>query len=372
MNDISRLNDERYMAATVAYARRTQGLVWPNPSVGALIVKGGVVQGRGVTQRPGGPHAEVMALRQAGEAARGASCYVTLEPCSHQGRTGPCAVALAEAGVKRVIIGLRDPNPRVAGRGEAILRERGVEVVSGVAADLCHAHHIGHVRRVLDGRPQVILKLAVSQDGCIGRRGYGQVAITGEGIGRRVHILRAECDGIMVGIGTALADDPLLNCRLPGLESRSPVRVILDTAARLPLDSKLVRGAADVPVWVLVGNGADYARTDALRDAGCTVVRLATLANGRIDPLVALRALGQRGLTRLLVEGGASVARAFVDRGVADEVIISRGNIVVGEGGIPPFGDRGIDFFERMPDYRLVARQCHEGEQLQHYRRERG
>ncbi len=175
-------HDERFMAAAASYARRALGRVWPNPAVGALIVRddgdGPVIVGRGYTRPPGGPHAEVVALAQAGEAARGATCYVTLEPCSHQGRTGPCCVALAEAGIRRVVIGLLDPNPRVAGRGVAMLEAAGVEVRSGVREELCSALHAGHVSRLTRGRPLVVLKLAVSRDGFIGRRGAGQVAIT--------------------------------------------------------------------------------------------------------------------------------------------------------------------------------------------------
>ena len=343
---VQRGHDERFMAAAVALARRATGRVWPNPAVGALIVRdtaeGAVMVGRGVTSPPGGPHAEVMALRMAGEAARGATCYVTLEPCSHLGRTGPCAVALAEAGVGRVVVGLSDPNPRVSGRGVAMLRDAGVDVTVGVCAALCRRHHAGHSRRVLEGRPHVHVKLAVSADGALGRRGDGQSAITGEEVRRRVHLERAACDAILVGIGTAVADDPDLTCRLPGLEARSPVRVVLDPTARLPLDSRLVQTAGLTPVWVLTANDADYERTDALAAAGCTIVRLATTAAGRIDPLVALRALGQRGITRVLVEGGGAVAGAFLDRDVVDEAVLYHGTVVVGADPVLPFGTRDV------------------------------
>jgi diaminohydroxyphosphoribosylaminopyrimidine deaminase/5-amino-6-(5-phosphoribosylamino)uracil reductase len=368
-------NDDRFMAAAASYARRALGRVWPNPAVGALIVRdeghGPVVVGRGYTRPPGGPHAEVVALTEAGERARGATCYVTLEPCSHQGRTGPCSVALAEAGVSRVVIGLLDPNPRVAGRGVAMLREAGVEVVSGVREELCTALHAGHVSRLTRGRPQVVLKLAVSRDGYIGKRDAGQIAITGEDVFRRVHILRAECDGILVGIGTALADDPMLNCRLPGLGHRSPVRVILDTFARLPLDSRLVASAAEVPLWLLVGADADPDAVDALAAAGCTVVRLARPKDGRIHPTTVVRALGQRGITKLMVEGGSAVARAFLDADLADEVIISQSELVVGEGGILPFGDRGVDLVAGNPLYRGLGPRRVGADTMTHYVRDR-
>lgn len=368
-------NDDRFMAAAASYARRALGRVWPNPAVGALIVRddgdGPVIVGRGYTRPPGGPHAEVVALTEAGEKARGATCYVTLEPCSHQGRTGPCSVALAEAGVRRVVIGLLDPNPRVAGRGVAMLRDAGVEVASGIREDLCAALHAGHVSRLTRGRPQVVLKLAVSRDGYIGKSGAGQIAITGEDVFRRVHILRAECDGILVGIGTALADDPVLNCRLPGLGHRSPVRIILDTSARLPLDSNLVATAAEVPLWLLVAADADPDRTEALASAGCTVIRLARPKDGRIEPQAAVRALGQRGITKLMVEGGSAIARAFLDADLADEVIISQSELVIGEGGIPPFGDRGVDLVSQDPGYRTVGQRTVGADTMTHYVRDR-
>ncbi|MXN67332.1 bifunctional diaminohydroxyphosphoribosylaminopyrimidine deaminase/5-amino-6-(5-phosphoribosylamino)uracil reductase RibD [Stappia sp. GBMRC 2046] len=345
-----RPHDPRFMAAAISLAARASGRVWPNPAVGALIVDESdyipVVRGRGWTQATGGAHAEARALHDAGEAARGATCYVTLEPCSHQGRTGPCAVALAEAGIKRVVVGVADPNPRVSGRGVEILREAGVEVVVGVCEGQAAEHHAGFIRRMRDGRPHVILKLAVSNDGFIGRRDDGQVAITGEDVKRRVHLFRAECDAIMVGIGTAIADNPSLTCRLPGLEDRSPVRVVLDPRADLPLDSKLVRTADKTPVWVIVANDADYERTDALSEKGCSVIRVAPDGKGRISPKVALRALGQRGITKLLLEGGSRIAKSFVEADAVDEAMIYNGAATVGNGGILPFGDRGLDFLD--------------------------
>lgn len=368
-------DDDRFMAAAASYARRALGRVWPNPAVGALIVRDGgdgpVVVGRGYTRPPGGPHAEVVALAQAGDAARGATCYVTLEPCSHQGRTGPCCVALAEAGVRRVVIGLLDPNPRVAGRGVAMLQASGVEVRSGVREDLCSALHAGHVSRLTRGRPLVVLKLAVSRDGFIGRRGAGQIAITGDDVFRRVHVLRAECDGILVGIGTALADDPMLSCRLPGLTHRSPVRIVLDTNARLPLESRLVKSAGDIPLWLLVAADAEVEKVDALSAAGCTVIRLARAKGEPIDPRTAVRALGQRGITKLMVEGGSAVARAFLDADLADEVIISQSDLIIGDGGILPFGERGVDLVASSVFYRKVGSRRFGADTMTHFLRER-
>ncbi|MBD8894282.1 bifunctional diaminohydroxyphosphoribosylaminopyrimidine deaminase/5-amino-6-(5-phosphoribosylamino)uracil reductase RibD [Labrenzia suaedae] len=347
--------DRRFMQAAVALARRGLGRVWPNPSVGALIVaqdQNGfpILAGRGVTSRPGSAHAEVNALRQAGERARGAACYVTLEPCSHHGRTPPCADALIAAGVARVVIGCLDPNPRVSGRGAARLKEAGLEVVTGVEEAACRDLQIGFIRRIMEQRPAVSLKMAMSRDGFIGRKGDGQVRISGPEAGDFVHGMRSNHDAILVGIGTALADDPELTCRLPGLADRSPVRVVLDTDARLPLTSKLVSTAADVPTWVICGNDADRDRLSALAEAGVLVIKVPA-PGGRIEPEVALKALGMRGITRLMVEGGASVAASFWQSGVVDVFMLVTGNVLVGEGGIPPFAGLSLDEVHANPNY---------------------
>ncbi|ADZ70344.1 bifunctional diaminohydroxyphosphoribosylaminopyrimidine deaminase/5-amino-6-(5-phosphoribosylamino)uracil reductase RibD [Polymorphum gilvum] len=338
--------DRRYMAAAVALARRGLGRVWPNPSVGALIVAdtGGapVVVGRGVTSPPGGPHAEVNALRQAGDRARGATCYVTLEPCSHHGRTPPCSAALVSAGVRRVVIGIADPNRRVSGRGIGMLRDAGIAVTVGVEAVACRDLHLGHSLRVLAQRPAVTLKLALSADGFIGRLGAGQIAITGSLSKRFAHGIRARSDGILVGVGTVLADDPQLTCRLPGLEGRSPVRVVLDPNARLPLGSRLVRSAAEVPVWAVVANAADPDRLGALARAGVLIIRVPAGPEG-IDPLVALTALSARGITRVMVEGGSRVAAAFLRADMVDEAWLVHGPASLGAGGVLPFGAEGAD-----------------------------
>jgi diaminohydroxyphosphoribosylaminopyrimidine deaminase/5-amino-6-(5-phosphoribosylamino)uracil reductase len=226
----ARAADTRFMQLALALGRRGLGRTWPNPSVGAIIVKDGVIVGRGWTQPGGRPHAEVEALRRAGEAARGATLYVTLEPCSHVGKSPPCADAVIAAGIARVVSAIEDPNPEVAGQGHARLRAAGISVEVGLGAADAARDHAGHFRRIRDKRPHVILKLAVSADEKIGAAGGKPVAITGEAAKARVHLLRAQCDAILVGIGTVQADDPQLDCRLPGMEKRSPVRVVLDRA----------------------------------------------------------------------------------------------------------------------------------------------
>src|SRR5690606_33021789 len=256
--------DRRYMAASIRLSRRNLGLTATNPSVGTLIVRDGVVVGRGVTAIGGRPHAEPQALAEAGSLAEGATAYVTLEPCAHHGRTPPCADALVTAGVARVVGAASDPDPRVSGKGYAILREAGIEVVEGVLANEAADLLAGYLTRARLKRPEVTLKLAVSSDGMIGRRGEGQVAITGAVSRRQVHRMRAESDAILIGIGTALADDPELTCRLPGLEARSPARIVLDAALRLPVASKLAAGARQTPVLLASSVEADGERRAAL------------------------------------------------------------------------------------------------------------
>ncbi len=342
------------MAAAERLARRGLGHVWPNPSVAALIVRedegGPVVVGRGVTSRPGMAHAEVNALNQAGDKAKGAACYVTLEPCSHYGRTPPCALALINAGVSRVIVGMLDPNPRVAGRGVKMLEEAGIEVTVGVREAAMKVLYHGFTMRQLRQRPHVFLKLAASQDGYIGKAGEGQIRISGDLSMRKVHGFRAAYDAILIGSGTALADDPQLTCRLPGLADRSPVRVVVDRFARLPLGSKLVRTCADVPVWLICGNAADPDSIDALAQAGVNIIRVPASETG-IAPSVILSALATRGITRLMVEGGARIASSFLTADLVDDLCVVTGDILIGADGIPAL--HGLDLADVLQDPRF-------------------
>jgi diaminohydroxyphosphoribosylaminopyrimidine deaminase / 5-amino-6-(5-phosphoribosylamino)uracil reductase len=325
--------DARFMALALALGRRGLGNTWPNPSVGAVIVReephGPVVVGRGWTQPGGRPHAEVEALRRAGAAARGATIYTTLEPCSHFGQTPPCADAIIAAGIARVVSALDDPNPEIAGEGYRRLRAAGITVVTGVGAEEARRAHAGHVRRMREGRPQVTLKLAVSADGKAGLAGRRPAAITGETVRERVHRCRAMHDAILIGIGTALADDPLLTVRLPGLLQRSPVRVVLDSALRLSPESKLARGAREVPLWILASPAAPPARADALRACGADVLQV-----DRRDLAAAIKLIAARGITRLLVEGGPTVAAAFLTAGLVDAAVLLRSPVVIGADGI--------------------------------------
>src|ERR1700757_3195752 len=268
--------DRRYMQMALTLGRRGLGRTWPNPAVGAVVVKDGVVVGRGWTQPGGRPHAEPVALAQAGNSARGATLYVTLKPCSHVGKSPPCADAIIAAGIARVVSAIEDPNPEVAGQGHARLRAAGIAVDIGLGAAEAAHDHAGHSRRVRDKRPHVVLKLAVSADDKIGAAGSKPVAITGEAAKTRVHLLRAQCDAILVGIGTVLSDDPHLTCRLPGMEKRSPVRVVLDRSLRIPGQSRLVRSARETPLWVFASELADAPAAMKLGGAGAQMIRVAS------------------------------------------------------------------------------------------------
>lgn len=325
------------MALALALGRRGLGRTWPNPAVGAVIVKDGVVVGRGWTQPGGRPHAETEALRRAGAAARGATLYVTLEPCSHFGKTPPCADAIVAAGVARVVSAIEDPNPEVAGKGHARLRAADIAVDIGIGAEAARRDHAGHIRRMRDGRPHVMLKLAISADGKAAAAGRKPIAITGDAARERVHVMRAQSDAIMVGIGTALADDPLLTCRLPGSAKTSPVRIVLDSGLRLPLGSHLVNSAREVPLWVIGAADAPEAREDALRARGVEVLRVEVLrsagSGGQLELSAVLKLLAECGITWLMVEGGPTLASALLAADLVDEAQVFHSQQVVGADG---------------------------------------
>jgi diaminohydroxyphosphoribosylaminopyrimidine deaminase/5-amino-6-(5-phosphoribosylamino)uracil reductase len=348
------------MALALALGRRGLGRTWPNPAVGAVIVRrdGGPprIVGRGWTQPGGRPHAEPEALARAGEAARGATLYVTLEPCSHFGKSPPCVDAVIASGIARVVSAIEDPNPEVAGQGHARLRAAGIAVDVGLGAVEAARDHAGHFRRIRDKRPHVILKLAVSADDKIGAAGHKPVAITGEAARTRVHLLRAQCDAILVGINTVLADDPLLDCRLPGMEARSPVRVVLDRALRIPGTSRLVHSARQTPLWVTTSDLSDAPAAMKLGAAGAQVIRVAATANPHgLDLPAVLRALSEKGITRLMVEGGARVASSFVAAGLIDEVWLLRGPDMVGADGVPALDALPLSSITQSPGFRVRA-----------------
>jgi diaminohydroxyphosphoribosylaminopyrimidine deaminase/5-amino-6-(5-phosphoribosylamino)uracil reductase len=331
--------DLRFMQLALSLGRRGLGRTAPNPAVGAVVVKDGVIVGRGWTQPGGRPHAETEALKRAGKEAKGATLYVTLEPCSHQGKTPPCVDAIIRSGIARVVSALEDPNPEVAGQGYAKLRERGIAVEAGLEAAAAARQHAGHIRRMRDGRPQVLLKLAASADGKAGLPGRKPAGITGEAARARVHQMRAENDAILVGIGTVLSDDPHLTCRLPGMMEWSPVRVILDAKLRIPLATSIVGTARETPTWVFTTPNASPVAEDILKAKGVEVFRVDG-KDGRLDLAAVLTALAGRGITRLMVEGGPTIAAVFIKADLVDEAALFRSPNPLGQ---------GIDLLEGLP-----------------------
>lgn len=323
--------DVRFMRAALALGRRNLGLTAPNPSVGALVVNAGRVVGAGATAASGRPHAETMALREAGEAARGATLYVTLEPCAHVGQTPPCAQAIVAAGMGRVVCALQDPDVRVAGRGLDYLRGQGVVVLVGVLADVAAHDHAGHILRVTQSRPKLTLKMARTADGYAAAAEQDRrLMITGEVTDRRAHVLRSQHDAIMVGIDTILADDSLLTVRLNGVE-RSPLRVILDSRLRLSLFSRVVTTADQVPTLIFTGvaGGAQFL------ERGLAVERVPLNEEGQLDLASVLQGLARRGITRVLCEGGPRLGSAFMRAKRVDEVILITATKPLGYPGIP-------------------------------------
>jgi diaminohydroxyphosphoribosylaminopyrimidine deaminase / 5-amino-6-(5-phosphoribosylamino)uracil reductase len=330
------VQDERFMAAALDFGRRNLGLTGPSPSVGALLVRNDILVGRGVTSKGGRPHAERNALDQAGLATSGATLYVTLEPCFHQGRGPPCAQAIAAARVARVVSAIEDPDARVAGRGHSLLREAGIEVIVGTGALQAHRDHRGHILRVTQGRPMVTLKLARTADGyAAGDEHDPRLAITGEAANLRVQTLRAMHDAIMIGAGTALEDDPLLTVRLPGVDSIKPLRVVLDARLQLSPRSRLGVTARDFPTLAIATGAAPQERAQALEAVGIDVERVAGDSHGRVDLPSALRALARRGISRVFSEGGPSVGGALIASGLADEVILFTAQKPLGRPGRP-------------------------------------
>ncbi len=355
--------DRHWMKAALALGRRGLGGTAPNPSVGCILVNGGRVVGRGWTQPGGRPHAEAEALRRAGTAARGATAYVTLEPCAHRGRTPPCADALIEAGVARVVAALEDPDSRVAGLGMAKLAAAGITVESGVCAEPAIDDLGGYLMRQRAGRPRFSLKLATSLDGRIATAGGDSKWITGAPARTRGHALRAGHDAVLIGIGTALADDPMLTCRLPGIE-RQAVRIVLDSQARLPAESRLVRTAAEHPVLQFTATEAPNA-TPVRRFAGPADNA------GRPDLHAVAATLGAEGLNDVLVEGGGQVAASLMRADLADRLYWFRAGAVLGGDARPAVGSLGLDRLADANRWQVQSREPCGDDLLEIWRRDR-
>jgi diaminohydroxyphosphoribosylaminopyrimidine deaminase/5-amino-6-(5-phosphoribosylamino)uracil reductase len=336
------------MEMALRLAHRALGTTAENPPVGCVIVKENKVLGVGWTQPSGRPHAETEALAMAGEEARGATAYVTLEPCAHHGRTPPCAEALVKAGISRVVTACEDPDPRVEGRGHAILRDGGVEVVSGIGGVEALADLAGFFSRIKRKRPYVTLKLAVSADGKIAARKGERTRITGERAWARVRLMRAHSDAVLVGLGTVLVDCPTLYSSVGQLLSRSPVRVVADSRLTIPRDAKLVKTAPEVPTWILstvegeVGPGVEVIVCDAT-------------AKGRVDLKDAMGKLAARGINRVVAEGGAILARALLDADLVDEVALFEASLAIGPEGVDALA--GLPLSAITDRFRPLARE---------------
>jgi diaminohydroxyphosphoribosylaminopyrimidine deaminase/5-amino-6-(5-phosphoribosylamino)uracil reductase len=350
--------DERFMAAALSLGRRNLGQTFPNPSVGALVVSPGEnprIISRGVTAKGGRPHAEAEALARAGASAKGATIYVTLEPCVPHGRGEPCTDIIKHAGIKRAVIAIADPNSATTGRGIARLKEAGVEVTVGPGEVQAKRDHAGHIRRMKDGRPHVILKIAVSADGKTGLAGRKPVTISGDISLAEAHMLRATSDAVLVGAGTVLADDPMLNCRLPGMGDRSPIRIVLDGGLRIPLGSKLVTTAREIPVWIVTRPDAPPEKQRELEAAGVEVMRAST-AGESLDLSEALFLLATRNITRLLVEGGPIISAALLRENLIDEAVVVQSPKELGVDAIAALQDIALSELLESPRLEVIER----------------
>jgi diaminohydroxyphosphoribosylaminopyrimidine deaminase/5-amino-6-(5-phosphoribosylamino)uracil reductase len=328
--------DSNYMRMALWEARKGIGRTSPNPCVGALVVKNGKIIGKGYHKRAGTPHAEIHALQAAGKKARGGTLYVTLEPCNHTGRTGPCTEAILRSGIVHVVIGMRDPNPRVAGGGAEYLSSRGLTVVTGVLEQECRAINLPFIKHSATGFPWVILKAGMSIDGRIAALPGQSTMITGKQSLQRVHVLRDQVDAILIGLGTVLADDPSLTTRLPGTrQGRDPLRVILDAQLQLSGSSRIVQQDSASPTWVFCGNGADKQKRAQLEAAGAVIKTVPVDPAGFLDLSVVLRVLGEASVTSIMVEGGSKVHGSFLEAGLVDQLLLFVAPKFLGEQGVP-------------------------------------
>lgn len=339
--------DMRFMRMALTLARRGLGQVAPNPSVGCVLVNMSgdipIVVGRGWTQPGGRPHAETQAIGRAGDQASGSTAYVTLEPCAHTGKTGPCAQALVDAGISRVVVACTDDDPRVNGQGVAMLKAGGISVTEGVLEEEAKDANSGFTSRVTKNRPEVLLKIASTLDGKIATHTGKSHWITGETARERTHLMRAQADAIMIGSATAIVDDPQLTCRLPGLSGRSPIRVIADGRLRLPLTSKLVRTAADTPVILLTREDADKDRAQAFEEQGVELIKVPLGADNQMNMGVALTLLAERGITRVMVEGGARLAASLLRDNLIDRIEWFQAPKIIGHDGYSAIAGLGLD-----------------------------
>lgn len=355
--------DERWMRLALSLGRRGLGMTWPNPAVGCVIIKNNHVIGRGWTQTGGRPHAEIIALAQAGSDAKGATAYVTLEPCAHTGKTPPCANALINAGIKRVVAAISDPDPRVGGKGFDILRQSGIVTTTDVLGPLAADAHAGFFKKTTQNLPLVTLKLATSLDAKIATQSGESKWITSAVARDYVHFLRATHDAIMIGSGTSIADDPKLDVRLAGLSDRSPVRVICDSALSTPINSNLAVQMDSAPVWICHTERAAQDVKQAWESQGAKLM-LCDNDGPQVSLMDALTKLAAQGITRVLCEGGATLATSLIKKGLVDQLITFNAGMVIGAGGLDCIGALSSDNLADTPRFKLIEQRSIGGDAL--------
>ena len=358
MNLIS--EDINHMGTALALARRGQGMVAPNPAVGCIIVGGdGQIVGRGWTQIGGRPHAENEAIRRAGAQCRGATAYVTLEPCNHEGETAACSKSLIKADIKRVVVACEDPDPRVSGNGIKRLKKAGIEVVQGILEEEAKYLNKGFFKRLSEGRPLFTLKLATTLDGKIATKCGHSKWITGPEARAIGHMLRARHDAIIIGIGTALADEPRLTCRIVGMEDYSPRRIIIDSKLKLPLSNPLVKTANEIPTVILTAVRENKKKFTAFQKKGVKVIELAPSFSGQLTPELIAKNLGIEGLNNVLLEGGSKLAGSFIGAGLIDRLAWFQAPKIIGGDGINSIAEFGVENLLDAQSYRRISqRQC--------------
>ncbi len=360
-------DDARHMAHALSLGARGLGRVWPWPSVGCVLVKDGRILGRGTSDAASLRHGEIVALDQAGAAARGATAYMTLEPCSHQGRTPPCATALIKAGVARVVAALEDPNPQVSGNGFSMLRAAGIEVALGVGAAQARRQHIGFLKHITTGRPMVTLKLAATLDGRIATATGESRWITGPDARRLVHGMRLGHDAVLVGGGTARADDPTLTVRDIGA-AHQPVRIVASRRLTLPWPNRLAATMDQGPVWLAHGLGAeDTPEAARWREVGASLIDV-PVSGGQLSPQGLLQALGDKGLTRVFCEGGGALAASLLQANLVDELIVMSAGFALGAEGQPSVGALGVSALKDVTRFELVDTRRVGNDTMQHWR----
>jgi diaminohydroxyphosphoribosylaminopyrimidine deaminase/5-amino-6-(5-phosphoribosylamino)uracil reductase len=347
-------HDLGFMRLALREARKGLGKTSPNPCVGAVVVKNGRLIAKGYHHQAGAPHAEVNALAMAGRDAKGATIYVTLEPCNHTGRTPPCTEKILAAGINRVVVGMNDPNPLVNGSGNVYLASQGVSVSSGLLADECRQLNRPFIKHVTTGLPWVTMKAGLSVDGRIATRTGHSSWVTGEDSRRHVHRLRNRVDAILVGSGTALSDDPSLTTRLPGRPGRDPLRVVLDSSLRISAQARMLQLESAAPTWIFCGAGADHVRRRQLLEAGAVVKMVDNDPAGGLDLPAVLKELGRADITSLLVEGGGQVHASFLKQNLYDQANLFIAPIFIGGDGISVVGELGFDQIGESKRFRPV------------------